>query len=92
MKKFGCSFPSKYEDQPKALFSVLCTYATQKTSDVILMENRAKPVVGIPTKVSQELLEKVEAISPEGNSDVVFLRLLSRCLGSVLTVEVILNK
>lgn len=72
MKKFGCSFPAKCEDQPEALFSVLCVYATQKTPDVILMENRAKEVVGIPTKVSQELLEKEEAIHPQGNRGGVF--------------------
>lgn len=92
MKKFGWPFPAKHGDQTCALFSVLCIYAMQKTLDVTLKADMAKWGVGIPTKVSQELLEMEEAIFPQGNRDVVFRRLIPCCTGSVLTAKVILNK
>lgn len=88
MKKIDCSFPAKPEDQTGALFPLLCSYATQKKSDVKVAENKEKQVVGIPIKVSQELLEK--EIPEEMN--IVFLRLFPRCLGFALTVKVILDK
>lgn len=49
--------------------------------------NKGKQVVGIPTKLSQELLEK--EIPEEIN--IVFLELFP-CLGFALTVKVILDK
>lgn len=88
MKKPECSFPAKHEDQTGALFSVLCTNATQKKLDAIVTENKAKQVVGIPVMVSQDPLGKE---MPE-EINIVFLRLFSHCLGFALTVKVIFDK
>lgn len=87
MKKLDCAFPAKHETG--ALFSVLCSYATQKKLDVIVTENKAKQVAGIPIKeFSQDLLEKE---MPE-KINIMFLRLFPHCLGFALAVKVILDK
>lgn len=86
MKKLDCAFPAKHETG--ALFSVLCSYDTQKKLDVIVTENKAKQVIGILIKVSQDLLQKE---MPE-EINIVFLSLFPHCLGFALTVKVIIDK